>query len=511
MAPIGTRAARAREHGRTMAVTSRGQGQGPDVGAGETGQLRSELKLADAAAFSIGLIGPVGVMALLGTGAAGILGRGVIWAFVFALVAVSLVAYGFVRLSRHISHTGSVYALVGVTLGPRAGFFAGWALAGAYIAIGAGSAIEIGLFGSEFLRGIGVVDTSEWVVIALIGLLVAALLAFNEVRVITRSLLTVELIGVVLVTILSVVILVRLIIGEAPGGQEITGDFLKLPAGTDVGLIASAAVFGFLAFAGFEGAAALGEETQSPKTQIPRAIKIAIAVVGAFYLLTAASQSLGYGTDEAGVTAFQEAASPYGDLAGAYVGAALADALNLAAALSLFAIVLGTVAAAARILFALARDAGGVGGIGRLSKAGAPVTALGVVLVAMLAIMVGQRLVGSEVLDATFYALTIGTLSLLVAYILATVGAIRFLFFSGRPGTPRWQLVVPILAIALVGYSLYKNMFGLDFPYDRFPFIVAAWLLIGLAIVLLSSGLAGRVRMSLARATDEPSEAARLP
>ncbi|MCC8907423.1 hypothetical protein [Curtobacterium sp. GD1] len=76
-------------------------------GAAGTG-LKRELKVADAAAFSVGLIGPVGVMALLGAGAAGILGRGATWAFVFALVAVSLVAYGFVKLSRcPSSRTGS--------------------------------------------------------------------------------------------------------------------------------------------------------------------------------------------------------------------------------------------------------------------------------------------------------------------------------------------------------------------------------------------------------------------
>ena len=38
--------------------------------------LKRELKVTDAAAFSVGLIGPVGVMALLGAGAAGILGPG---------------------------------------------------------------------------------------------------------------------------------------------------------------------------------------------------------------------------------------------------------------------------------------------------------------------------------------------------------------------------------------------------------------------------------------------------
>jgi hypothetical protein len=66
--------------------------------------------------------------------------------------------------------------------------------------------------------------------------------------------------------------------------------------------------------------------------------------------------------------------------------------------------------------------------------------------------------------------------------VLATVGAIRFLFFSKKAVTPKWQIVVPILALVLVGYTLYKNAVGLDAPYSYFPYMVAVWILIGLAI-----------------------------
>src|SRR6201994_4690707 len=136
--------------------------------AGDT--LHTELSLVDAAAFSVGLIGPVGAIGLLGTGAALIIGRAVTLSFVFAVVGVALVAYCFVKLLRHISHTGSVYALVGVTLGPQAGFFAGWALMGAYIAIGCGSTIEIGLFAANFINGTFGASISAWWWLALIGL-----------------------------------------------------------------------------------------------------------------------------------------------------------------------------------------------------------------------------------------------------------------------------------------------------------------------------------------------------
>jgi amino acid transporter len=460
--------------------------------------MHKELKVVDAAAFSVGLIGPVGAIALLGTGAAGIIGRGVTLSFIFAVVGVALVAYAFIRLSQYIAHTGSVYALVGVTLGPQFGFLAGWALLGAYTAIGCGSTIEIGLFGGQFLHDVGILTTGEWVWIALIGLAGVFALAFNEIRIITRSLLASEVLGAILVTILSLVILVRLVVSHGPSGQTFNAHFLQLPHGAGIGTIASAAVYGFLAFAGFEGAAALGEETSSPKTEIPRAIKVAVVVVGAFYLLTAAAQSLGYGTDARGVAAYTDG-SPFGDLGKAYIGSIYADVLILMATISLLAISLGTASGAARILYALSRDVtGNSRGLSQLSRRGQPARALIVVLVLIGAGLVAQRIAGSAVLDATFYALTLGTISLLVAYVLATVGAIKYLFFSGEAKAPTWQAIIPMLGGAFVIYTIYKNVFHVASPYSYFGWIVLAWLAIGTAIVALAPGLAGRVRLGLA-------------
>lgn len=466
-----------------------------------TGTMHRELRLVDAAAFSVGLIGPVGAIALLGTGAAGIIGRGVALSFIFAVVGVALVGYAFVRLSQHISHTGSVYALVGVTLGPRVGFLAGWALLGAYTAIGCGSTIEIGLFGSQLLKDTGIAEVSEYVWIALAGLSLVCALAFNEIRVITRTLLASEVAGVILVTVLSVVILARLIFGHGPGGQTFNGHFLQLPTGADIGTVASAAVYGFLAFAGFEGAAALGEETDNPKREIPRAIKVAVVVVGAFYLLTAATQSLGYGTTPAGVKAYV-GGFPFGDLGKSYIGSAYADVLILMATISLVAITLGTASGAARILYALSRDAAGAGrGFAVLSRHGQPARAIVTVLALMGLGLVAQRITGSSVLDATFYALTLGTISLLVAYVLATIGAIRFLFLSGVPKAPRWQVAIPTLGGAFVIYTIYKNVINVPSPYSYFGWIVLVWLLVGAGVVAFVPGVATRVRAGLAIAS----------
>ncbi|MET3808188.1 amino acid transporter [Nakamurella sp. UYEF19] len=468
--------------------------------------LKRELKVIDAAAFSVGLIGPVGGMALLGAGAVAIIGRAAIWAFVFALVAVALTAYSFTRLARYIAHSGSVYALVGITLGPRAGFVAGWALLGAYIAICSGSTIEIGYFFSQVLGDVGLSSTTPWLLIAIIALALVVALGFTEIHVITRILLYAEFVGVVLVTFLSIVVLVRQGIGKAPGNVHLTWDIFKFPAGTTFSTVAGAAVFGFTAFAGFEGAATLGEETQNPKREIPRAIKIAIGVVGVFFLLTMATQSLGYGTDQAGVDRFTTQANPYGNIGLAYVGKWLAVCLNLVASLSLFAITLGTIAASARILFALVRDAGQTRGIGKVSRKGAPLNSLFVVVGVVLVIVLFQQIKGNAVLNATFYSLTVGTIALLVAYILATLGAAKFLFFEREKRAPAWQVIIPILAVITLGYTIYKNWYGVAAPYSYFPYFVIVWLLIGLLIVMAVPGLAGRVRSRLA-AGDNSDEA----
>ena len=87
--------------------------------------LRRELHFWEAIALSIAIMAPTAAIALNGVGIAALIGRAVPLAFLFALIGVLFVAYGISQLTREVSHAGSVYALTGFTLGPRAGFLAG--------------------------------------------------------------------------------------------------------------------------------------------------------------------------------------------------------------------------------------------------------------------------------------------------------------------------------------------------------------------------------------------------
>jgi len=151
--------------------------------------LRRELRFWEAIALSIAILAPTAAMALNGTAPAGLIGRAVPLAFIFATIGVLFVSYAFIRLSRYFSHAGSVFAFSGVTLGPRAGFFSGWALLGTYFAFTCASTAEAGTFGVAFFQGIKIWKSVDYVVIALIAAVLIAVLAFSDIRIATRSLL----------------------------------------------------------------------------------------------------------------------------------------------------------------------------------------------------------------------------------------------------------------------------------------------------------------------------------
>src|ERR671928_1266580 len=460
--------------------------------------LRRELRFWEAIALSIGIMAPGAAMALNGTLPASLVGRAVPLAFVFASVGILFVSYAFIRLTGYFNHAGSVYALSGVTLGPRAGFFSGWALLGTYLSFTAASTAEVGLFGQAFFDSTGIWPNAEWLVISLAAAALIWFVAYGDVKVATRALLTMEGLTVTLIVIVVVVIFARVIAGTAPTGQGFTLSPFTLPSGVGLGTVALAAVFGLLSFGGFEGAASLGEETDNPRRDIPRAIATAVIAMGVFYTIVMLAQTLGFGVDKRGTESFAGSSSPLGELSKSYVGPIMADAINFGVMVSAFASALGTATAGSRILFALCRDGFLSRRLGETSdRTGSPANALAVVLVVAVVAFVAQPISGGSAGDAFFYPGTIGVLSMLVTYIVVNVGALRFLFLSRR--LRAWEAIVPVIALAILVYVIYANVYPIpNFPFDVFPYVVAAWLVLGLGIILFVPGLARRIGTNLA-------------
>ena len=92
--------------------------------------LKRSLSVWAAVGLSVALMAPSMAANINPQGSATYAGRAVPLTFLIAAVGVLLVAYSFVRLCQYFHHSGSVYAFVGATLGPRTGVVAGWGLLG---------------------------------------------------------------------------------------------------------------------------------------------------------------------------------------------------------------------------------------------------------------------------------------------------------------------------------------------------------------------------------------------
>lgn len=476
-------------------------------------RLKRELRMWEAVAISIGIMAPTSASALNGILPAAQAGRAVPLVFLIGFVGVGLIAYSFARLTRYFQHAGSVYVLAGKTLGSRAGFFAAFGLLGTYVVFAVSAFAATGLFATTFLSTTGIAKNAPWLPISFGAMILILWLASIRLRPTTRTLLIFEGIGVALILILVGVIFAKIGSHTAPQGQSFDWHVFAPAAG--FGPVFAASVYAFLSWAGFEGAATLGEETSNPLRNIPRAIIYSVAGIGVFYVLVMIAETLGFGTSSSGIKNFASSSAPFSTLSTAYIGTPMADALNFATTISQFACALACSAGAARILFALARDGFGPKRLGRAAtRTGTPLTAFVVILACCAAFLVGQYLAGTTAaVNVYYYYATLGVLALLIVYAVTGIGALRFLFFAGRRKAPIWEAALPILGVAYLGYVFYKQIIPVPAsPYNLFPYIAAAWLLLGAAIVIFWRALAQRVGDGLTRVeAEEATEVALDP
>jgi amino acid transporter len=440
---------------------------------------------------------PTLAMSVTGVAAASQLGRAAPLAFAVAAVGVGLVAYGFVRLASEFSRAGSVYAFVGSTLGPRPGFLAGWALLGTYLVFPPVSIMGVAIFGRAFLSATGLAGDADWYPLALAAWLVIWVLASRGVRPTTRSVLAFEVVSVCLILVLMGAICWRLSAGTAPGGQRWSGAVFVLPPGVGLSALTLAATSGFLAFAGFESAGSLGEESFLPRRVIPRAIITAVAFGAVFYVACIVVQTLGFGAGPAGVSAFRHSQAPLGELARRYVGTPLAALLDLGAVLSALGAGLGGVTVAARMMFAFGRDGLAWRRLSAVSAVtGVPRRGLAAEMLIGLVLLTAFRLAGTSALNVFFYLATTGTLALLVMYVLTNVAAAWHL---GRRSPV--QLLLPVAGVLIAGFVLYHNVWPVPpEPYRFLPYLVLGWLLAGLVLTLVVRSFSAKAADGLERA-----------
>jgi amino acid transporter len=439
--------------------------------------LKRRLSLPEAMGLSLSIVAPTLTAAFNISLVVGKAGAAAPTAFAIGTVLVGLVAIAFVSFARRGSHAGSAYAYIAGVFGPRAGFIAGWTLLLTYLAFATAMTALVADFLMSLLSSFGLKTGPLWILVALISLSLATWLAYRDVKLAGRLMLLLELASLIAIVILCVVIL-----GRAPGLP--TASLRPSPQAGGWSGVAYALVFTVLSFAGFEGAATLGEETVSPRRNVPVAMIGTLIGAGAFFTFASYCEVRGFGAAHIGDLA--KSTAPLNDLAERYTNRAFAAVLDIAAAFSAFSGVLGSLTASGRLLYALGRA--GLGA--RLGKThrvhGTPGTAV------MLsgAVAAGAFVIWGPMSGAASYYANVSTVAVL-ALILVYLGVIAAqcrIDVQGR----RWLWpALTAMGGAMLVWCLANTVYPVPaWPDNLWPYLVLVWLGGGLLLLLARPALA---------------------
>ena len=444
------------------------------IGQDHSGGLaRRSVTPFEVGAQSVANIAPSAVIAF-GPGSMALsAGNGAWFSFAIGLVIIMLVAQSISTIARRRAGAGSLYSLVRPSIGSTGTFITGWALFVGVIGIASGSLAGSGFFASKVLEKIGIKSfsgASGQVILDLILLAAAVYVTISSVRTAARVSATLEILSIAVIVLVLVTVMFK-------SGHWVDSHQISL-SGAKFNGVVFAIVIAILGFVGFEGAAALGEESDDPFRAIPRAIKGGAFFSGVLYIFATYSQVAAF---KGGAAALGKSGSPMDDLTSQYGLTSVQPILNLGFAASFLAVVMACVTVGARLLFSWGNEGLVSSWFGKAHrKHRTPANSIYAIapLVAIPTIWVLES--GVAPLSATTYIDTVGVFGYMLAYIIVCLGAPLFLKKINVGGVLQlW--IIGILGAASLVYVFYANIIPVPAPpMNRLPYYFIGFMVLGL-------------------------------
>jgi len=301
----------------------------------------------------------------------------------------------------------------------------------------------------------------------------------------TRMQLVLALISVTVVFIFSLYVIIK-----SGGLHHIGSGFSPSSSPTHWKGVLFGMLYGVLLFTGFESSANLGEETDKPERNIPRAVLFSVIAITVFYVIGSFAQVAGFHFNLSALGK-ANAAGPLFVLAspsaqGGFASVAIRRLVELVVVFDMIAVLIGTAVAASRGVFALARDE-------RLPKQLTSVSKRGTPTGATLIVMLGYIVVGALALWSTSFAIpglpeyvslfswmsTYGGFAITIIYFLIAVGALRGL--KNHPSQAKLY-VASTVALIVTGAAIFGGVYKVTAPTEYAPWAAVIILIVGLIV-----------------------------
>ncbi len=446
-----------------------------------------KLRLLDAIAQSVGFMGPVfsvaflvplivGITSATGNGA----GTGAALSVVLAGIGIIGIGWIVAEYTRRIQAAGSLYSYVSDGFGPKVGAAAGYVYYTGIMALSAGILVMIGGTVHDVVAG-----EFNWTGIPYLGwdlilLAIVGSVLYLGVALSTRVQLVLALCSVAVVFVFSLYVIFK-----SGGLHHVASGFSPSGSPKHWTGILFGMLYGVLLFTGFETSANLGEETDQPERNIPRAVLLSVGIAIVFYVIGVFAQVAGFHFDLSAIGK-ANASGPLFVLAspGAFGGTALRRLVELVVVFDMIAVLIGTAVAASRGFFALARDGRLPKSIASISRRGTPLGGNIVMYVAFLVTIYLALKSSAAALPQTpeyiclfSWMSTYGGFALTVIYLALALGAIRGLKDHASQGR-LWAAV--IVASLVSGGAIFGGLYKVMEPTLSAPLAALVVLVLGL-------------------------------
>lgn len=444
--------------------------------------------------------------------------------FLISAIGMVLFSVSLVYFARRISSAGGLYSWVSLSLGPGAGYSAGWLMLGGYALFEAAAAAAFGGLTDNTLSSLlNFHLAGGWITYSLLAVVLVSALTYFDIKWSARVLtpfLALE-IGSLLVLDLAIVFQ-----GGAAGhdfvhtfttaGSTLKGVFPGGILGIGVGM-----ALGVWSFVGAEQGVAFGEEVRFPRKAIPYGLFGVFAGVGILFILTTYAAVIGLGWQNTASTLgnLANAPTPYFDLANHYVGGWLTPILYVTISTSTFASIIAFHNGMIRYLYAMGRERILPRWFGKTHPrwkspytASLVQSAFSLLVILFLALVIqrtnadGSTSYALGIADGKTYQQTngiasygwlaiIGTMNFIVVYILVNIAApfyarrhkefhalthvVAPLLSSLVLLIPLASFVFPAIPGPIGNYFTGLGFFPTPFPLNILPIFPVAWLIIG--------------------------------
>ena len=405
-------------------------------------------------------------------------------AYLIGLLIVLPLGVCLVQLAKKFPSAGGYFTYVSGTLGPRAGFLTGWMFV-LYSPIATGPVFAVlgAILEGELQTNYGW-TWFHWWMVPLISIPLVAWAGYAGVSLSIRWIVIVGAAEFLIVLALGLFGLAN----PGPGGFSLapfTTSFNPGGIATFSGVFL-AVVLTVQGLTGWEAAVPLAEETANPRRNVPRAIMASIAIIGIMLVIAQWGQLIGWGTDDL-PNLIKSPELPALVIAHRIWGGGWWLTL-LAMITSAFGVGLACQNVATRMWYSMGRSGVLPSSFGRVHPVRkTPTTAI----TAQLILSVVLGLVFSAWMGPwPFFIFLVGyvlVLAVIFVYVAANVGVVKYYWTQARSEF-NWlyHFVFPVGTSAILIYSVYAAFVPLPAaPNNWTPVVVAIWLLLGVAIIVL--------------------------